>query len=136
MYYRNNKKRKKEKWKSRGCNREQLTLQFSLHNPSWRGVVYRRIMTEAITWAMFVCLFVCFTSHSKIFHSFGDVTIVCWKAANFDLCSALMAIEQWGFFSLLHLLWSEHPFKIDISEDPWHSHLLPSVWQCSSHYLS
>ena len=28
-----------------------------------------------------------------------------WKAANFDLCSALIAIEQWGFFSVPHLLW-------------------------------
>ena len=28
-----------------------------------------------------------------------------WRAANFDICSALMAIEQWGFFSVPHLLW-------------------------------
>ena len=28
-----------------------------------------------------------------------------WRTANFDLCSALMAIEQWGFFNLPHLLW-------------------------------
>ena len=28
-----------------------------------------------------------------------------WRAANFDLCSALMAIEQWGFLSVPHLLW-------------------------------
>ena len=28
-----------------------------------------------------------------------------WRVANFDLCSALMAIEQWGFFSVPHLLW-------------------------------
>ena len=28
-----------------------------------------------------------------------------WRAANFDLWSALMAIEQWGFFSVPHLLW-------------------------------
>ena len=28
-----------------------------------------------------------------------------WRAANYDLCSALMAIEQWGFFSVSHLLW-------------------------------
>ena len=28
-----------------------------------------------------------------------------WRAANFDLCSALMAIEQLGFFSVLYLLW-------------------------------
>ena len=28
-----------------------------------------------------------------------------WRAANFDQCSALMAIEQWGFLSVPHLLW-------------------------------
>ena len=27
-----------------------------------------------------------------------------WWAANFDLCSALVAIEQWGFFNVPHLL--------------------------------
>ena len=27
-----------------------------------------------------------------------------WRAANFDLCSALMAIEQWGLFNVPHLL--------------------------------
>ena len=28
-----------------------------------------------------------------------------WKAADFDICSALMAVEQWGIFSMPHLLW-------------------------------
>ena len=28
-----------------------------------------------------------------------------WRAANFDLCSALVVIEQWGFFSVPCLLW-------------------------------
>ena len=28
-----------------------------------------------------------------------------WRAANFNLCSALIAIEQWEFFSVPHLLW-------------------------------
>ena len=28
-----------------------------------------------------------------------------WRAANFDQCSVLMANEQWGFFSMPHLLW-------------------------------
>ena len=28
-----------------------------------------------------------------------------------------------------------HPFIMVISEDPWHSHLLPSGWQWSCHYL-
>ena len=27
------------------------------------------------------------------------------------------------------------PFIMAISEDPWHSHLLPSVWHGSCHYL-
>ena len=28
-----------------------------------------------------------------------------WRADNFYLCSALMVIEQWGFFNVPHLLW-------------------------------
>ena len=30
-----------------------------------------------------------------------------WRATNFDLYSTLMAIEQWGFFKVSHLLWHE-----------------------------
>ena len=56
-------------------------------------------------------------------------------AANFDLCLALMANEQWGFFSVPHLLWHGHPFIMINSEDPWHSHLLLSIWLWSCHYL-
>ena len=44
-----------------------------------------------------------------------------WRAANFDLCSALMAIERWGFFRVPHLLWL--------------SHLLSSVWQWNLHFV-
>ena len=46
------------------------------------------------------CLFVCLeegggvSSHSKIFHSFGDFTIVGERLQKFHLCSAVMAIEQ------------------------------------------
>ena len=28
-----------------------------------------------------------------------------WRAANFELCPALVAIEQWGFFNVPNLLW-------------------------------
>ena len=48
----------------------------------------------------FFCLFWSLSSHSRFFHSYGDVT-----AANFDLCSAPIAIENWGFFSVPHLRW-------------------------------
>ena len=65
-----------------------------------------------------------------------------WRASNLDLhvYSALicMGIEQWGFF-LVYLTCCDrgHPFifRMVISEDPWHSHLLPSVWQWKCHNL-
>ena len=28
-----------------------------------------------------------------------------WKAINLDICSVILAIEQWGFFSVPNLLW-------------------------------
>ena len=52
-----------------------------------------------ISWLMFVCGFL---SHSRIFHSHWDITIT---GEDFDLCLTLMAIEQWGFLSVPHLLW-------------------------------
>ena len=52
---------------------------------------------------MFVCMG--FSSRSRIFHSYWVVTITDKRASKFDLCSALMAIEQWRFFSVLHVLW-------------------------------
>ena len=52
---------------------------------------------------MFVCL--------KVFFPLENIWLIWrryhfrWRGANFDLCSALMAIEQWGFFTVPHLLW-------------------------------
>ena len=46
-----------------------------------------------------------FSSHSRIVHSYGKNHHYRWRAANFDRCSALMAIEQYGFFSVPHVLW-------------------------------
>ena len=58
--------------------------------------------------SLFVCLFVCL--FFEFFVALKNVSLIwrrhhCrWRAANFDLCSAHMAIEQWGFFSVPHLL--------------------------------
>ena len=42
-----------------------------------------------------ICLFVWgFSPHSRIFHSFGDVTITGEGLHIFYICSALMAVEQ------------------------------------------
>ena len=54
------------------------------------------------TMVFFLTFFVClgFFVPLENFHSYGDVRYhYCWRVASFDLCSALMAIEQWGFFS-------------------------------------
>ena len=55
---------------------------------------------------MFGCfLFVCF------FVPLENVSLICrryhcrWRAAYFELRSALMASEQWGFFNVPYLLW-------------------------------
>ena len=55
----------------------------------------------------FVCLFLfvwSLLSHSRNFSIIWRRHHCRWRAANFDLCSALMAIEQWGFFSMPHPL--------------------------------
>ena len=54
-----------------------------------------------------LCLFICF----EFIVPLENISLIwrrhyCrWRASNHDLCSALMAIEQWGFFNVQHLLW-------------------------------
>ena len=85
---------------------------------------------------MSICLFVWgVSSHSRIFHSYGEFTMTGEGLQIFYLCSALMTIKQWWFFNMPHHLWHGLPFIMVISEDPRHPHLLPSVWQWSCHYL-
>ena len=43
-----------------------------------------------------------FTSHSRIFHSYGDVTII---GEMLQILTYARQLWQWGFFSVLHLLW-------------------------------
>ena len=57
---------------------------------------------------MLKCLFVCLFGFIVPLEHFAVIWRrhhYQWRAANFDLCSALMAIEQWWFFSVWHLLW-------------------------------
>ena len=56
---------------------------------------------------LFVYLFVCLWFYIQIENfSFISKSHHYWlRAENFDLCSALMTIEQWGFFSVPHILW-------------------------------
>jgi hypothetical protein len=47
----------------------------------------------------------CFTSRSRIFHLYGDITIAGEGLQNLGLCSALRAFEQGWIFIVPHLLW-------------------------------
>ena len=83
-------------------------------------------------WSLFVCL---------LFVQLENLSLICrrhhdrWRAAYFDLWSALMAIAQWGFFSVPYLLWHGASLYKNHLRGPWYSHLLPSAWQWSCHYL-
>ena len=52
-------------------------------------------------------MFVCFLEQIVPLENFSLIwrRHFWWRASNFDLCSALMAIEQWGFFRVPRLLW-------------------------------
>ena len=79
-----------------------------------------------IVHSVFICLFGFFPSHSRIFHSYREVTTtgegwVFWAVRVFLTCHAYCETGD--------------PFIMVIFVDPWHFHLLPSVWQWSSQYL-
>ena len=55
-------------------------------------------------------------------------------------CKFWPMLDTWPFSSEGSLVCNTycdtgHPFIMVISEDPWHSHPIPSVWQWSCHYL-
>ena len=87
----------------------------------WNWKRYHLMTGRGPAVAQSFCCCCCFSSESRIFHSLADVSITGERLQIIDLCAALMATEQWGFFSLPHLLWQGHPFLKVISEDPWHS---------------
>ena len=83
--------------------------------------------TFEITRGKLVCLFVCLSSHSWIFSLIWSRHHCRWRAANFDLCSAQMAIQHWGSLVCHTYYDTGLPLKIVSSEDPWHTHLLLAV---------
>ena len=78
---------------------------------------------------------VVFTSHLRIFHLYGDV-----NTSGEELHILTHARHSWplsseGSFACHTYCDTGLRFIMVISEDPWHSHLLPSLWQWSCHYL-
>ena len=81
-------------------------------------------------------LFVCgFSSDSRIFHSYGDVNITGEWLQILTHARYLWPFSSEGSLTCHTYCDTGHPSIMVISEDPWHSHLLPSGRQCSCHFL-
>ena len=64
-----------------------------------RPIIHRSSNTRNHTVCLFVCLGFYYPAREFIWRRHHCR----WRDANFDLCSALMANEQWEFFSIPHL---------------------------------
>ena len=86
---------------------------------------------------IYICLFDwSYSSHSRIFHPVGDVTIAgeglqiltydryLWPLSREDSAACHNYCET-GYLFIM----------VAISKDPWYLHLLSRVWQWSYHYL-
>ena len=74
-------------------------------SPTMHEIKSSRFKLHIITFQLF-CLFACleFIVPLENFSLIWKRQHCRWRAAHFDLCLALMAIEQWGFFNVPHLL--------------------------------
>ena len=82
-------------------------------NSSTQSQIVKYVFNALINeeWDISICLFVCLFVCLGFFVPFENFSLIwrlhhCrWRTTNSDLCTALMAIKQWGFFSVPHLLW-------------------------------
>jgi hypothetical protein len=77
---------------------EQFSLLWS--HLSQKKIIWTRVNFYMSDWLIIYS----FTSRSRIFHLYGDVTIAVEGLQNLSLCSALRAFEQGGIFIVPHLL--------------------------------
>ena len=114
----------------------ELTKLRSLQCSHLSSSFFKKFINSRVVYCLFVCLFVCL----GFFVPLENLLLIWrrhyyrWRATTyFDICSALKDIEQWA---TCHTYCDTgQMFIMVISEDPWNSHLLPSVWQWSSHDL-
>jgi hypothetical protein len=96
----------KKSIKSRSINLRQhvlVILSECIHTKLYNDWKYFRYcqLFQLIDWLIIYG----FTSRSRIFHLYGDVTIAGEGLQNLGLCSAFRAFEQGGIFIVPHLLW-------------------------------
>ena len=128
-YYSNSSCPKKKPTK-KPTNNSALNKSFT-----WQEYVNGVRICMIIFLLLFVRLFKVFSSHSRMFHSYGDVTIAGEVLKIMTYARHLWPLSSEGSLACHTYCDTEHPFIMVISEDAWHSHLLPSVWQWSCQYL-
>ena len=91
---------------------------------------------------MFVCLFVCL--HGDFPPTWEFFTNIEMSSLSVKCCTFWLMLGIYGHWALssdcflvchTYCVTAHGPFIIVISDDSWHSHLLPSIWQWSWHYL-
>ena len=84
----------------------------------------------------FLCLFEgFFLSHSRTFHSYGGINITGEGLQILTYAGHLRPLSSEGSLACHTYCDMRHLFTMVISEDLWHSHLIPSVLQWSYHHL-
>ena len=82
-----------------------------------------------------VCLFIWSLCPIREFFTHMETSPLPVKAANLTYARKSWPLSSESYLTCHTYCDTGLPFIIVISEDPWHSHLLPSVWQWSCHYL-
>ena len=93
--------------------------------------VKKTLLKLSMDWYCFVFVFICLwffvplENFSRIWRRHQILTYA-WY---------LWPLSSEGYLSCHTSCDTGHPFIMVISEDPWHSHLMPIVWHWSCHYL-
>ena len=85
-------------------------------------------------WSIFLGLFVWVLRPTQEFFTHMETTSLLVKLQIFTYNRHSWSLRREGSFTCHTYCDTRHPFMMVISEDTWHSHLLPSVWQWSCHY--
>ena len=106
---------------------------------------YIHVLSKKGAWTWCICypfsysfkLIVClwFFVPLENFFSYGDVAIAGEGLHILTCVRHSWPLSSEGSLAFHAYCDTGHPFKMVISEDPWHSHLLPSVWHWSCRYL-
>ena len=72
------------------------------------------------------------TSHLRMFHSYGDVNIAFEGLQILTYARHSRPLSSEDSLACHTYCDTWHPCILAISEDPWHSHILPRVWQLTA----